>query len=82
MCHGPVTAESVAIEKPQSAHSLVIGTPGDTSLLHQIYLVLTNLFRPEQFGRLTEMAGEVSDLSDVGLVRADRLRTFKSSIMR
>ena len=67
MGHHPITPEGVAIEKPQRADSLVEVTPGDVPFLDQIYLVLTNLFRPQQFGRLAEMPGEVSDLSDVGL---------------
>ena len=36
-------------------------TAGDVSLVDQIYLVLTNLFWPEQLRRLAEMPGEVSD---------------------
>jgi hypothetical protein len=48
----------MAIEEPERADRLVEVTPGDVALLNQIYLVLTNLFRPQQFGRLAEMPGE------------------------
>src|SRR6266487_2661960 len=64
---GPIAPQGMAIEKPEGADCLVEVTPGDVPFLHQIYLVLTNLFRPQQFGRLAEMPGELSDLSDVAL---------------
>ena len=66
MGHGPIAAQRVAIEKSERADRLVKVTPGDATLLNQIYLVLTNLFRPQQFGRLAEMLGEVGDAGDVG----------------
>jgi len=46
--YGPIAAERVAIEKSERANCLVKVTPGDATLLNQIYLVLTNLFRSQQ----------------------------------
>jgi len=72
MGDGPIAAEGVAIEKSEGADRLVKVTPGDVTLLNQIYLILTNLFRPQQFGRLAEMPGEVGDAGDVGVNGAQR----------
>ena len=40
-------------------------TAGDVALVDQIYLVLTNLFWPQQLRRFAEVAGEVSNAGDV-----------------
>jgi hypothetical protein len=40
-------------------------TQADLPLVYEIYLVLTNLFRPEQLRRLSEMPGELSDAANV-----------------
>ncbi len=70
--YDPIARERVTIEESQRADRLVKVTPGDATLFHQIYLVLTNLFRPQQFGRLAEMPGEVGDTGDVGVNGAQR----------
>jgi hypothetical protein len=58
---GPVTLQGDATKEAQRADCLREITRGDVSLVNQIYLVLTNLFWPEQLRRLAEMPGEVSD---------------------
>src|SRR4030095_9441890 len=73
--HRTIATERVPIEKAQRTHCLIEVTPGDLTLLYQIYLILTNLFRTQQFGRFTEMPREVSDVSDVGLDGARRTIT-------
>jgi hypothetical protein len=67
-----VAAQRVAIEKLERTDGLVKVTPRDVSLMNEIHLVLTNLFQPEQLRRLAEVAGEVSDVSDVGVYGAHR----------
>ncbi len=62
---GPVALQSNAIKEAQSADHLIEITPGDVSFINQIYLVLTNLFCPEQLRRLAEVPGKVSDTSDI-----------------
>src|ERR1041385_2396617 len=62
---GPVALERNAIEKPQGADYLNEITQRDAALVDQIYLVLTNLFGPQQLRRFAEVAGEVSNAGDV-----------------
>src|SRR5690349_2479714 len=61
---GPV-AQGNAVKKAQRTDCLCEITRGDVAFVDQIYLVLTNLFRPEQFRRLAEMPGKVFDAVDV-----------------
>jgi len=63
---GPITLERDAIEETQRRDDLNQIAERDASLVDQIYLVLTNLFRPEQLRRLAEMPGEVGNAGDVG----------------
>src|ERR1044072_8225812 len=58
---GPVALQGNAVQEAQGTDRLREITGGGVSLVDQIYLVLTNLFRPEQLRRLAEMPGEVSN---------------------
>ena len=49
------------VQEAQGTDRLRKITGGGASLVDQIYLVLTSLFRPEQLRRLAEMPGEVSN---------------------
>lgn len=62
---GPVALQSNAVKKAQGTDRLNEFTRGDVAFIDQIYLVLTNLFRPEQLRRLAEMPGKVFDAVDV-----------------
>src|ERR1700752_3195043 len=64
-CDGPVALQVNAVKEAQRTDCLREITRGDATLVDQIYLVLTNLFRSEQLRRLAEMPGKVFDAVDV-----------------
>ncbi len=63
---GPIAPKRVAIQKPQSADSLIEVAPGALLFFDQIKLVLADVLGSELFGRAFEVAGEQGDALDVG----------------